>query len=118
MPTGTDESGPADSAALRQRIDALRQELERLGPDSNASSPGPGEQPCARDGIPTRFVCTRCGIAVCPNCLVRTDVGLRCQTHGGRVEAAPARPERRRELAVAALAGAVLVIGLAVGRWS
>lgn len=37
---------------------------------------------CARDGVETRLRCSECGAPICPKCMVRTDVGLRCPTCG------------------------------------
>ena len=35
---------------------------------------------CARHGEATRLRCVSCDSAICPRCLVRTDVGLRCES--------------------------------------
>lgn len=66
---------------------------------------------CEAHGTPTRLTCSECGTPICPHCLVRTDVGLRCERCAtpGAV-GIPARP--RRGLAVAigtSLAGLVLL---------
>ena len=73
---------------------------------------------CERHGAGTRLTCAECGVPICPRCMVRTDVGLRCENC-----AAPARPVEKAaprtvpRLAiaiVAALAGIVVVLGAIV----
>ncbi len=73
---------------------------------------------CERHGAGTRLTCAECGVPICPRCMVRTDVGLRCENC-----AAPSRPAeeaaagiaRRLAIAiVAALAGIVVVLGAIV----
>ena len=70
---------------------------------------------CERHGATTRLTCAECGVPICPRCMVRTDVGLRCERCArSPVRGAPVR--RRLPLALGAcLAGLVLVAaGLAV----
>jgi hypothetical protein len=38
---------------------------------------------CERDDVPTALTCVQCGVPICPSCLVRTPVGLKCPTCGG-----------------------------------
>ena len=67
------------------------------------------EKTCPRDGIPTQLSCAQCGEPICPSCLVRTPVGLKCpDCAGGRVGA----PKRR--LPIIAVVGALAVALLAV----
>ena len=37
-----------------------------------------GELTCERDGMATQLTCVGCGTAICPACLVRTPVGMKC----------------------------------------
>ena len=67
---------------------------------------------CARHGEATRLRCVSCDSAICPRCLVRTDVGLRCESceRPGR---GPLTGTGRR-VRVAAACGLALAIGGAV----
>src|SRR5947209_15449966 len=47
----------------------------------SAVSPG-GELTCERDRTSTRLTCVQCAVPICPQCLVRTPVGLKCPTCG------------------------------------
>ena len=72
---------------------------------------------CPRDGVDTRLRCSECQSPICPNCLVRTAVGLRCPNCG--VASGPARAGQRRSrrrLVVTALAIA-LCVAVAGGAW-
>ena len=93
---------------------------------------------CERHGEPTRLTCVQCEKPICPKCLVRTEVGLKCEDCAQPV-AAPAPGALRRSraplvlvaagLAVLAVLAAVLVLrpsdsgttarpaGPPVGRW-
>lgn len=96
------------------------------------------EMRCAVHEAETRLTCAQCGTPICPQCMVRTDVGLRC-----RECAAPAHPpaaSRSRQrlgltlglggLVLLAVVGALLLVGPfddeqqvvvaeeAVGSWS
>lgn len=66
---------------------------------------------CSRDGTPTRLTCGRCGAPICPACLVRTAVGMRCAGCAG----GPAAPQRRRRVPVTVL---VVVAGLMATLWA
>jgi hypothetical protein len=72
-----------------------------------------GELTCEQDKAPTRLTCTQCASPICPQCFVRTPVGLKCPACGqdGRREAAP---PRGRPWVVPLVVGVVLaaVIGL------
>jgi len=65
---------------------------------------------CEAHDAPTRLGCSECGAPICPQCLVRTDVGLRCERcaspGAGRIGG---RPRRRL-----ALAGGISLAGLAL----
>lgn len=66
---------------------------------------------CAKDGTPTQLTCTKCDAPICPQCLVRTDVGLRCETCA---EAAPPMPTARRSLPPAVIGAVLAVVVLVV----
>jgi hypothetical protein len=68
---------------------------------------------CPRDATPTRLTCTQCGTPICPACMVRTDVGLRCPDCAGGV-AVPASANRRRRRRVLAAAAVVAAAVLAL----
>jgi Tol biopolymer transport system component len=63
---------------------------------------------CEAHATPTRLSCADCGKAICPKCLVKTPVGLKCEEHAKAVEA---RFDRR--VAPFAL-GALLLVAVAV----
>lgn len=67
---------------------------------------------CARDGTSTQLTCTQCGTPICPQCLVRTDVGLRCLScsAGANAPTAGSRGFNRR-----LLIGGVVVVAVLVG---
>lgn len=77
---------------------------------------------CEAHDAPTRLTCAECGAPICPRCLVRTDVGLRCErcASPGLVRSG-GRPRRRLVLAVGtslaglALLGVVLALTGALG---
>lgn len=65
--------------------------------------------PCARHPkVQTRLRCSRCGTPICPQCAVRTPVGLRCPDCAG-VRGLPTYSTPATSLAKAA------VIGVAIG---
>src|SRR5947209_664179 len=70
---------------------------------------------CEKHGTPTRLSCADCGKPICPRCLVKTAVGLKCEEHAQGV---PARIDRRTvPFAIGALvfvAAAVVILALAV----
>jgi len=63
-----------------------------------------GERICERDGVGTQLTCAGCGAPICPRCLVRTPVGLKCPDCTGA-----ASPRARTRVPVAAVAAVVLV---------
>ena len=72
-----------------------------------------GELTCEQDNAPTRLTCTQCATPICPRCLVRTPVGLKCPTCGTRREAPSAsRPARRWLVPVVVAVVLAAVIGL------
>lgn len=75
--------------------------------ESNRAPAAPQVLRCPLDGDGTRLTCVQCGTPICPSCLMRTPVGLKCPT----CVSPPAPPRRRRRPLVAV---AVLVAGLAV----
>jgi hypothetical protein len=76
-------------------------------------SPG-GELTCERDRTTTRLTCVQCAIPICPQCLVRTPVGLKCPTCGAERPRGGHVTGRRLSWAVPAVVAFVLlaVIGL------
>ncbi len=73
---------------------------------------------CARDGTPTQLTCTRCEAPICPRCLVRTDVGLRCEacTDTRTAASAPRRATRSLVTGGVLAVGVLIVVGLLLGR--
>lgn len=76
---------------------------------------------CTRHGTPTRLRCAECETPICPECLVKTPVGLKCPEHAEAVPAVVPRPKRPMKqvllvaIGVVAVAGGVLALVLAVG---
>lgn len=73
---------------------------------------------CPRDGVGTRLRCAECQTPICPECFVRTAVGLKCPEHGAA--SGPARVglggSRRRPALVAA--GVIVALLVAGGAWA
>jgi len=67
---------------------------------------------CARDGTSTRLTCVKCATPICPLCLVRTPVGMKCATCGAE-PGAMARPARSKWTVLAPVA-VVAAVALAV----
>ena len=59
---------------------------------------------CAAHGTPTRLTCAECAKPICPQCLVKTSVGLKCEEHAQAVV-----PRFDRRVAPFALGGLLLV---------
>ncbi len=72
---------------------------------------GTGELTCQRDGVATQLTCAGCAAPICPACLVRTPVGLKCPACVG-----PVATRGRMRLPVPVLA-ALAVVVLAVAGW-
>lgn len=53
---------------------------------------GPGELQCTRHLRPTRITCVTCDTPICPDCAIRTAVGLKCPDHASK----PPAPTRSR----------------------
>lgn len=53
---------------------------------------GPGELQCTRHLRPTRITCVTCDTPICPDCAIRTEVGLKCPDHASK----PAAPTRSK----------------------
>lgn len=66
---------------------------------------------CDADDVETRLTCAHCGTPICPRCMVRTAVGLRC-----RDCAAPAKPRQRvrRGRAIVMVAGGLVAAAAVV----
>jgi len=62
---------------------------------------------CEAHGTPTRLSCADCGKAICPRCLVKTAVGLKCEEHAQGI--AP-RFDRRAQRS---MIGAVVLVAAA-----
>src|SRR6266550_5624370 len=69
---------------------------------------------CETHGEPTRISCVECGRPVCPKCMVRTEVGTKCETCAAPV--APRIPAVRRSRLpwTLAVVGLCIVIGSVV----
>ena len=65
---------------------------------------------CPRDGTPTRLRCAECQAPICPDCFVRTPVGLRCPDCA--VSSVP--PRRYAEGRPRWLVPAVAAVGIAI----
>jgi len=73
----------------------------------------PGEAPCSyHPKVRTLLRCSRCGKPICPQCGVRTPVGLRCPDCAG-VRGLPTYPTETGDLAKAVLGG--FAVALAAG---
>lgn len=72
-----------------------------------------GPVPCAEHpNVETRLRCSRCGKPICPQCAVRTPVGMRCPDCAGTRAASKADPAG---VARAALAGAAVAVLAGIG---
>ena len=71
---------------------------------------------CERHGEPTRLTCVDCEQPICPKCMVRTEVGLRCEPCSRPAVATPAiGSEGSRRPLLLGLAGlAVIAVGVVV----
>lgn len=78
---------------------------------------------CEAHQAETRLTCAQCGTPICPDCMVRTDVGLRCGECAAPAHAPAKVPSQRRRglglalagLGLLALLGAAAVLGLSDG---
>lgn len=68
---------------------------------------------CERHGARTRLTCVDCGAPICPKCMVRTDVGLKCERDAEAVPTPAVGQSRRVWLAVGALVAGVLALVVA-----
>jgi N-acetylneuraminic acid mutarotase len=71
---------------------------------------------CEAHQAETRLTCAQCGAPICPQCMVRTDVGLRCGECAAPAHAPTKVPRRRNRAFALALSGLGLlaVLGAAV----
>lgn len=70
-----------------------------------------GVKHCERHGEATRLTCVDCDTPVCPRCMVRTDVGLKCESCA-EPAAAPARPARSRNRALLIMLAGLVVVAV------
>ena len=70
---------------------------------------GPGELKCTRHLKPTRITCVTCDTPICPQCAIRTEVGLKCPDHASK----PPAPSRSRWSTFAIPLVFVLILGVA-----
>jgi hypothetical protein len=68
---------------------------------------------CGRDGTATRLRCAACQAPICPECYVRTPVGLRCPDCSVSSVPPVREAEARRRWPVPAAIAAVVALGLA-----
>lgn len=59
---------------------------------------GPAELTCTRHLKPTRITCVTCDTPICPECAIRTEVGLKCPEHASKPPAP--RPSRWSTFAI------------------
>ena len=72
--------------------------------------PAPTALACPRDETVTRLTCSRCGTPICPACLIRTAVGMRCPGCAVRTPARRSSPTHGRLVRVAAAVAAVAAV--------
>lgn len=72
-----------------------------------------GELTCERDRVSTRLTCVQCRTPICPQCLVRTPVGMKCATCGAEPGGKRSRRGPSRGLVGAGVA-AVVVLAVVV----
>jgi hypothetical protein len=65
---------------------------------------------CSQDGEATRLTCAGCGDGICPRCMVRTPVGLKCQACTGVATGTGGR--RLPTVAVVLLVAAASMLGV------
>ena len=70
-----------------------------------------GELTCERDRAATRLTCVQCAVPICPQCLVRTPVGLKCPHCGAQ---RTSTSELRRKQATWAVPAVIAFVLLAV----
>ena len=72
---------------------------------------------CEAHGTPTRLRCAEAGCdkPICPQCLVKTSVGLKCQEHAQVIAPKFDRRAQRSVIGAVALVAVAVVIGAAFG---
>lgn len=73
-------------------------------------------QTCERDGTTTALTCVKCDVPICPKCLVRTEVGLRCRKCAA--ERGPRLRGDRRWIALVAAGALLALVGFVILRAS
>lgn len=71
---------------------------------------------CEAHGERTRLTCVECGNPICPKCLVRTEVGLKCGPCSAPAAPVVAGPKRRQPALLVGAGLAVLVVLFVVTR--
>lgn len=81
---------------------------------AQTQSPPTGQVPCSyHPNVMTGLRCSRCGKPICPQCAVRTPVGLRCPDCAG-VRGLPTYRTPATGLLKAAAAGLAVAVGVAI----
>ena len=71
----------------------------------------PKEMTCTRHGTPTRLTCAECNTPICPQCLVKTPVGLKCPEHAEATPLPSIKIKGNRGNYIAAVIGIAAVMG-------
>jgi len=71
----------------------------------------PKERTCARHGRPTLLTCAECDTPICPECLVKTPVGLKCPEHAEAVPVPRITVKGQRSRYIIAVVGIAAVAG-------
>lgn len=72
---------------------------------------------CAADGVETRLRCSECQTPICPDCYVRTPVGLRCRACAADALPVVAAPEGRSRWPVFTAIAVALALVVGGGAW-
>ncbi|HEX2063066.1 MAG TPA: B-box zinc finger protein, partial [Acidimicrobiales bacterium] len=67
---------------------------------------------CERHGEPTRLTCVQCEKPICPKCLVRTEVGLKCEACAQPASAPGPSGLRRSRVPLAVAASGLVVLAV------
>lgn len=72
---------------------------------------------CERHGERTRLTCVDCGAPICPQCMTRTEVGLKCERDAAPSAVVQVTGWPRRRVLMAAGAAVAGVVALVVAAW-